>query len=162
MCECLLGHNLWLRTGVGEGLSLFSQREVIAVESCSFWLHMSQLDSIFYPAGVGTHSSTHTLYLSFALHASYLLSSHNRSVLHNISQEKCWKSRCFRNKNTPDNNHQKEWTLNDGVRRLLNLSFDNNHFRTDRSPVTTERSVTQIMNNSKTGNWKWYRVSLTS
>lgn len=39
---------------------------------------------------------------------------------------------------------------------------DNNHFTSDRSLIATERSVTRIMNNSETGNWKLYRANFTS
>lgn len=39
---------------------------------------------------------------------------------------------------------------------------DNNHFTGDRSLIAMERSVKQIMNNSKTGNWKLYRANFAS
>ncbi len=39
---------------------------------------------------------------------------------------------------------------------------DNNHFTQWQITLATERSVTWIMNNSKTGNWKLYRANFTS
>ncbi len=75
------------------------------------------------------------------------------------------KIKVFPNTNKPDYELNKHWERKRECCLCIGFPIclsDNNNFTSDRSLVATERSVTWIMNNSKTGNWKLYRANFTS